>query len=33
MRFSISETAKYGYITRGPRVINSGSRKAMREIL
>ena len=33
MRFSISETAKYGDITRGPRVINSSSRKAMREIL
>ena len=33
MRFSISETAKYGDITRGPRVINSASRKAMREIL
>jgi len=33
MRFSISETAKYGDITRGPRVINSTSRKAMREIL
>ena len=33
MRFSISETAKYGDITRGPRVINSSSRKAMRDIL
>jgi len=33
MRFSISETAKYGDITRGPRVINKSSRKAMEEIL
>ena len=33
MRFSISETAKYGDITRGPRVINKTSRKAMEEIL
>jgi ketol-acid reductoisomerase len=33
MRFSISETAKYGDITRGPRVINAGSRKAMQQIL
>lgn len=33
MRFSISETAKYGDISRGPRVINKHSKKAMREIL
>jgi ketol-acid reductoisomerase len=33
MRFSISETAKYGDITRGPRVINKGSRAAMKKIL
>jgi ketol-acid reductoisomerase len=33
MRFSISETAKYGDITRGPRVINKSSRKAMEDIL
>jgi ketol-acid reductoisomerase len=33
MRFSISETAKYGDITRGPRVINKSSRAAMKQIL
>lgn len=33
MRFSISETAKFGDITRGNRVINKESRKAMKEIL
>lgn len=33
MRFSISETAKYGDITRGERVINAQSRKAMKKIL
>ena len=33
MRFSISETAKYGDITRGPRVINKASRAAMKQIL
>ncbi len=33
MRFSISETAKYGDITRGDRVINAQSRKAMKKIL
>ena len=33
MRFSISETAKYGDVTRGPRVINAQSRKAMQQIL
>jgi ketol-acid reductoisomerase len=33
MRFSISDTAKYGDITRGPRVINSDTKKEMRKIL
>jgi len=33
MRFSISETAKYGDITRGPRVINAGVKKEMKKIL
>ncbi len=33
MRYSISNTAEYGDMTRGPRVINEESRKAMREIL
>ena len=33
MRFSISETAKYGYITRGPRVINRAVKKEMKKIL
>ncbi len=33
MRFSISETAKYGDITRGPRVITDDTKKAMKEIL
>jgi ketol-acid reductoisomerase len=33
MRFSISETAKFGDITRGSRVINKHSKKAMKEIL
>jgi ketol-acid reductoisomerase len=33
MRFSISETAKYGDITRGPRVINKGVKKEMKKIL
>ncbi len=33
MRFSISETAKYGDITRGPRVITAQSKKAMKAIL
>jgi len=33
MRYSISNTAEYGDFTRGPRVINEESRKAMREIL
>ncbi len=33
MRFSISETAKYGDITRGPRVINKDTKKEMKKIL
>jgi len=33
MRYSISNTAEYGDFTRGPRVINEQSRKAMQEIL
>ena len=33
MRYSISDTAKYGDITRGPRVINNDVRKEMKRIL
>jgi len=33
MRFSVSETAKYGDITRGPRVINAATKREMRKIL
>ncbi len=33
MRFSISETAKYGDITRGPRVITAETKSIMKEIL
>jgi ketol-acid reductoisomerase len=33
MRFSVSETAKYGDITRGPRIINASVKKEMRKIL
>jgi len=33
MRFSISETAKYGDITRGPRVINARTKTEMKKIL
>ncbi len=33
MRYSISNTAQYGDLTRGPRVINNESRKAMAGIL
>jgi ketol-acid reductoisomerase len=33
MRFSISETAKYGDITRGPRVIYKNTKKEMKKIL
>jgi ketol-acid reductoisomerase len=33
MRFSISDTAEYGDLTRGPRVINSSVRAEMKKIL
>jgi ketol-acid reductoisomerase len=33
MNYSVSETAEYGGLTRGPRVVNETSRKAMAEIL
>jgi ketol-acid reductoisomerase len=33
MRYSISDTAKYGDITRGPRVINAATKKEMAKIL
>ncbi|MHB8781077.1 MAG: ketol-acid reductoisomerase [Candidatus Geothermincolia bacterium] len=33
MRFSISDTAEYGDLTRGPRVVNSETREEMRRIL
>ena len=33
MRFSISETAEWGDYVSGPRVINAGSKKAMKSIL
>src|SRR3712207_2715697 len=33
MRYSISNTAEYGDLTRGPRVIGEQSREAMKEIL
>jgi ketol-acid reductoisomerase len=33
MRFSISETAKYGDITRGPRVIDRRTKQEMKQIL
>jgi len=33
MRFSVSETAKYGDITRGPRVINASVKREMKKIL
>lgn len=33
MRFSVSETAKYGDITRGPRVINAQTKQRMKKIL
>ena len=33
MRYSISTTAAYGDVTRGPRVIDQGSRKEMKKIL
>jgi ketol-acid reductoisomerase len=33
MRYSISDTAKYGDVTRGPRIINAETKKEMRRIL
>ncbi|MBV9462628.1 MAG: ketol-acid reductoisomerase, partial [Verrucomicrobiae bacterium] len=33
MRFSISETAKYGDVTRGPRVVNAKTKAEMKKIL
>ncbi len=33
MRFSISETAKYGDVTRGPRVVTKETKKNMKKIL
>jgi len=33
MRFSVSETAKYGDITRGPRIVNKATKKEMKKIL
>jgi len=33
MRFSVSETAKYGDVTRGPRVMNGNVKKSMKSIL
>ncbi|MFZ1056289.1 MAG: ketol-acid reductoisomerase [Opitutaceae bacterium] len=33
MRFSVSETAKYGDLTRGPRIVNAATKREMRKIL
>jgi ketol-acid reductoisomerase len=33
MRFSISDTAEYGDLTRGPRVVNDAVRAEMKRIL
>jgi ketol-acid reductoisomerase len=33
MRYSISNTAEYGDLTRGPRVVNAETKQAMKEIL
>lgn len=33
MRYSVSDTAEYGDYTRGPRVINDGTRQEMKKIL
>jgi ketol-acid reductoisomerase len=33
MRFSVSDTAEYGDLTRGPRVVNAETRKEMKKIL
>ena len=33
MRYSVSDTAEYGDITRGPRIVTEQTRATMREIL
>ena len=33
MRYTVSDTAEYGDVTRGPRIINDGTRAEMRKIL
>src|SRR6476469_5540233 len=33
MRYSISDTAEYGYYTRGPRIVTDETRVAMQKIL
>jgi ketol-acid reductoisomerase len=33
MRYSVSNTAEYGDLTRGPRVVTSETKKVMKEIL
>ena len=33
MRYSVSDTAEYGDLTRGPRIVTDETRKAMKEIL
>ena len=33
MRYSISNTAEYGDITRGPRIVNDGTKAEMKKIL
>jgi ketol-acid reductoisomerase len=33
MRYSISDTAQFGDMTRGPRVVNEGTKKEMKKIL
>jgi ketol-acid reductoisomerase len=33
MRYSVSNTAEYGDLTRGPRIIDAGVKKRMKEIL
>jgi len=33
MRYRVSDTAKYGDVTRGPRIVDAGTKKRMKEIL
>lgn len=33
MRWSVSDTAEYGDYTRGPRIVNEGTKEAMRQVL